>query len=62
MFEGINIVTSLSCVRGFVKKLDQYQTKQTDRYSYERDIIIFENSLFNENCALGRYQRLYSDN
>ena len=32
MFEGIKIVTSLSCVRGFVKKLDQYQTKQTDRY------------------------------
>ena len=49
MFEGIKIFSMLECVRSFSKKLDQHMTKQVDWYwSYEMDILIFENYLLIE--------------
>ena len=64
MFEGIKITTKLECVRGFgCKRLGQYKTKHTDRYwSFEMDILIFENYFLIENYTVQQHQRLRSDN
>ena len=63
MFEGIKIISTFAYVRGLVPKGWTNITESVlTTKSFEKEILIFENYFFIENCFLWRHQRLHSNN
>ena len=63
MFEGIKIISTFAYVRGLVPKGWTNITESVlTAKSFEKEILIFENYFFIENCFLWRHQRLHSNN